>query len=65
MTRRKAGTSARIVRPWKGNSDTDRKYAARVARAQERGEYTPPGTQPNARNEAKVERKRKARKEAA
>jgi hypothetical protein len=51
----------RTVRPWQSSLDTNRKKRARVERAIERGEYTPPGTKPNARNEAKVARKRAAR----
>ena len=50
--------------PWKGVYGTDRKFTARVNRAIERGQYTEPGTQPNARNPEKIARKRRA-KEAA
>jgi hypothetical protein len=38
----------RTVHPWK-RTDIDRGYQRRVARAKERGEWTPPGTKPNAR----------------
>ena len=51
-------------KPWQHVYGTDRKYTARVNRAMERGQYTEPGTQPNARNPEKVARKRRA-KEAA
>ena len=46
--------------PWK-RTENDRGYQGRVERAKARGEFTPPGTQPNARDEAKVARKREAR----
>jgi hypothetical protein len=32
-------------RPWKGIYGVDRKYTARVDRAKERGQYTPPAKQ--------------------
>jgi hypothetical protein len=51
--------------PWKGAYETDRAYRARVDRARERGQYTEPGTKPNAMDPAKVARKRKARLGAA
>lgn len=59
MSKRTA-TTRRKVSPWKG-TEKDRGYMARVARAQERGEWTAPGTNPNPRDEAKVARKRIAR----
>lgn len=36
----------RIVHPWK-RTEIDRGYQRRVARAIERGEFTPVGTKPN------------------
>jgi hypothetical protein len=48
---------ARLVRPWK-RSEADRGYRGRVERAIARGEFTPPGTKPNATNPAKVERRK-------
>lgn len=63
MSKRKPGATPKQVRPWKGNPDTDPRYAARVARAIERGEYTTPGTKPNPMDPAKVARKRIARAE--
>ena len=46
---------------WKHIFGTDRRYTARVNRAADRGQYTEPGTQPNAMDATKVARKRKAR----
>jgi len=46
--------------PWR-RTDNDRGYQRRVERAKARGEYTAPGTQPNARDAGKVARKRSAR----
>lgn len=52
----------RIVAPWKHNPATDRGYAGRIARAEERGQFTEPGTAPNVMDPEKVARKRKAAK---
>jgi len=49
--------------PWR-RTEKDRGYRARVERAQERGEYTAPGTQPNAADPEKIARKRAAREAA-
>lgn len=54
--------AGRIVHPWK-RSEADRGYRGRVERAVARGEFTPPGTKPNATDPAKVRGKIAARRE--
>ena len=49
-------------KPWKHVYGTDRCYTARCDRAFQRGQFTEPGTNPNAPNGAKIRRKREARK---
>jgi hypothetical protein len=47
--------------PWQHIYNRDRKYTRRFNAAADRGQLTEPGTQPNARDESKIARKRKAR----
>jgi hypothetical protein len=54
--------AGRIVHPWK-RSEIDRGYRGRVERAVARGEFTPPGTKPNATDPDKVRGKIAARRE--